>query len=129
MTQSNTRPVSSGRYSCIAPRYAGISKAIASNTKRNENKLPARMSVFLYLRKGIFTSGLGDIQRRMVVAISRNTPVRRSATIVPEYSQLSRSPWSRAAKIKLKPRLPYRKPTQLIAGLGPVRAGCGGIAR
>ena len=128
-THSNTRPVSSGRYPCIAPRKAGTSKAMARIMKRNPNKLVARIRMFRCPRNGIFTSGLGDRHRRIVATMIKKAALTSIATITPDPNQSKRSPWSSAPKIKLKPILAYKKPAQLTLGFGPVRAGGCGIAR
>ena len=95
----------------------GMTKAVASNTNRNENNPSARAIVFHLRRYGRSTRGFGARMRRTIAHDTKNAPDATSAVNTPDRHQSSRCPWSSAARSSARPALTYRNPAKL--GFGP----------
>src|SRR5262249_4647282 len=95
----------------------GMTRAVASNTKRNENSASAKAIVFHLRRYGRSTRGVWARIRRPVAHNTKSAPDATSAVKTPDRHQSSRCPWSIAARSSARPALRYKNPAKL--GFGP----------
>src|SRR5271169_1535209 len=107
----------------------GIRMIVPTRVNRNQKSRDPRRTVFHRQRYGRATNGFGPHSRRMSAHSVKNAPDQNKALNTPERHQSSLSPCWRAANIRAKPALRYRKPTKLGTAPSFFRGGGAGTPK
>src|SRR5271155_2021694 len=107
----------------------GIRMMVPVRVNRNQKSRLASSTVFHRQRYGSATRAFGPHSRRMSAHTVKNAPDQNKALNTPERHQSSLSPCWRAANIRAKPALRYRKPTKLGAAPFFFRGGVAGTPK